>query len=58
MARREIRQKVHEFLMAHGDQDFTLEQIADAVGVTVDELDAAVNGSVIRCAFGEVRYFE
>ena len=58
MAPREIRQKVHEFLMAHGDQDFTLEQIADAVGVTVDELDTAVNGSVIRCAFGEVRYFE
>ena len=58
MAPREIRQKVHEFLMAHGDQDFTLHQIADALGIPVDELDAAVNGSVIRCSFGEVRYFE
>ena len=58
MAPREIRQKVHEFLMAHGDQDFTLQQIADALGIPVDELDAAVNGSVIRCSFGEVRYVE
>jgi hypothetical protein len=58
MAPQEIRQKVHEFLMAHEDQEFTYQQVADALGVTVDELDHAVNGSVIRCDFGEVRYFE
>jgi len=44
--------------MAHEDQDFTLEEMADAPGIPVDELDAAVNGSVIRCDFGEVRYFK
>ena len=54
----EIRQKVYEFFMEHQNEDFTLEQIADALGVTVDELDAAVNGHVVRCSFGEVRYFE
>jgi Holliday junction resolvasome RuvABC endonuclease subunit len=58
MDKREVRQKVSEFLMAHENQDFTLEEVADALGIAVDELDAAVNGHVIRCSFGEVQYFE
>ena len=48
---RELRQLVDNFLWAHKDQEFTIQQIAQAIGAPdAQELSSALS-SVLRCPF-------